>query len=301
VEKTFFYFSVSFTYQVCYTLSMNLKHLCDKTLLNDTKSLVFQERTCITKILHHLKEIETRRLFADLKFGSLFEYAVKELGYSEAAANRRIHSARLLKDMPELEKKFESGELNLTNATMASQLFKGEKIKDKEIKKKILKKIEGKTKKAAEKALQEFSTKKSEGQVLRIKVSDKTAEKFENLKRLLGSKELSHDELMDYIITAATEKIEKTDVRPRTAPAQRPDARVVNTQLKRAVYARDKGKCQNCGTNYKLEYDHIKPFSMGGKTTEENLRLLCFSCNQRQRIRMGLGIKKGPFRAPHFH
>lgn len=280
---------------------MNLKHLCDKTLLNDTKFLVFQERTCVTKILHHLKEIEARRLFADLKYGSLFEYAVKELGYSEAAANRRIHSARLLKDMPELEKKFASGELNLTNATMASQLFKGENIKDKETKKKILKKLEGQTKKGAEKALQEFSSKKPEGQTLKLKVSDKTLEKFEALKCLLARKDLNQDQLLDFMITAATEKIEKKDVKPRTAPegrprAQSPEARVVNTHLKRTIYARDKGKCQNCGSNYKLEFDHITPFAMGGKTTESNLRLLCFSCNQRQRIQMKL--KSG---APSFY
>ena len=37
---------------------MNLKHLTDKTLLTDIKALVIKEREFLTKILHHLKEME---------------------------------------------------------------------------------------------------------------------------------------------------------------------------------------------------------------------------------------------------
>lgn len=87
---------------------MNLKHLTDKTLLSDTKYLVSKEREISLKILHHLKEIERRRLFSDLGFGSIFDYTVHELGYSEPAAARRINSARLLRDMPEIEEKLKT-------------------------------------------------------------------------------------------------------------------------------------------------------------------------------------------------
>lgn len=54
---------------------MKLSHLTDKTLLNDTKNLVFSERRMTTRILHHLKEIEQRKLYADLKCTSLFDYS----------------------------------------------------------------------------------------------------------------------------------------------------------------------------------------------------------------------------------
>ena len=37
-------------------------------------------------VLDHLREIAARRLFLRRGFGSLFDYAVRELGYSEAAA-----------------------------------------------------------------------------------------------------------------------------------------------------------------------------------------------------------------------
>jgi 5-methylcytosine-specific restriction endonuclease McrA len=37
--------------------------------------------------------------------------------------------------------------------------------------------------------------------------------------------------------------------------------------------------CQGCGTGQNLQFDHIHPTRFGGKSTEENLQLLCGSCN----------------------
>ncbi|NMC87734.1 MAG: HNH endonuclease [Candidatus Moranbacteria bacterium] len=37
--------------------------------------------------------------------------------------------------------------------------------------------------------------------------------------------------------------------------------------------------CVQCGSKNSLELDHIIPFSLGGDTTEENLRTLCKNCN----------------------
>lgn len=49
---------------------------------------------------------------------------------------------------------------------------------------------------------------------------------------------------------------------------------------------RDKGKCThpNCNARRFLEYDHIKPLALGGKTNVLNLRLLCRAHNQRAAI-----------------
>ena len=83
---------------------MDLKHLTNKILLSDTKALALEYRMVTTKLLHHLKEVEKRRLFSDLGYASMFDYVVKELGFSESSAMRRIHAARLLADVPEIEK-----------------------------------------------------------------------------------------------------------------------------------------------------------------------------------------------------
>lgn len=67
---------------------MNLKHLTDKQLLSDLKFHVKNKRVSTTAVLHHLKEVERRKLFSDLKYASMMEYTMKELGYTEPA----IHS-----------------------------------------------------------------------------------------------------------------------------------------------------------------------------------------------------------------
>jgi hypothetical protein len=54
-------------------------------------------------------------LFAELGHPSLFAYAIGELGYSEAAASRRIEAMRAIREVAELEIKIESGELSLVN------------------------------------------------------------------------------------------------------------------------------------------------------------------------------------------
>ena len=82
---------------------MNLKFLSGSELLARTKSLVAEERRISADVLHHLREIERRRIFAEAGFTSLFAYCVEELRYSEGAAYRRINAMRLLKECPEIE------------------------------------------------------------------------------------------------------------------------------------------------------------------------------------------------------
>jgi hypothetical protein len=78
------------------------KDLSNEALLRNTHALVAEERKLTTEILWHMHEIQVRRLYAEKGFASLFEYAVQGLGYSEAAAGRRIAAMRLLVDVPEI-------------------------------------------------------------------------------------------------------------------------------------------------------------------------------------------------------
>jgi len=52
--------------------------------------------------------------------------------------------------------------------------------------------------------------------------------------------------------------------------------------VKEAVFDRDGGTCVQCGSNHKTHFDHIIPRSWGGADTEENLQILCQSCNLRK-------------------
>jgi hypothetical protein len=92
-----------------------LSELSTQELNAKIQSLVREERRLTVEVLRHLREVERRMLFAELGYPSLFAYATSELGYSEAAASRRIEAMRAMREVAELENKIESGELSLAN------------------------------------------------------------------------------------------------------------------------------------------------------------------------------------------
>jgi len=56
--------------------------------------------------------------------------------------------------------------------------------------------------------------------------------------------------------------------------------RHIPDDVKEQIWRRDEGKCVKCGSNEKLEFDHIIPFSKGGSNTARNIQLLCEKCNR---------------------
>jgi len=65
---------------------MNLKLKKDGELVTDIQILVQRERDTTLEILHYLREIESRHIYLERRYPSLFEWVVKVLGYSEGAA-----------------------------------------------------------------------------------------------------------------------------------------------------------------------------------------------------------------------
>lgn len=61
---------------------------------------------------------------------------------------------------------------------------------------------------------------------------------------------------------------------------QQTSSRQIPQHIKAAVFQRDQGRCVQCGSTSNIEYDHIIPFSRGGATSENNLQILCHSCNK---------------------
>lgn len=58
--------------------------------------------------------------------------------------------------------------------------------------------------------------------------------------------------------------------------------RFIPTQVKISVWRRDCGRCVECGSKERLEYDHIIPVSKGGSNTDRNIQLLCEKCNRKK-------------------
>jgi HNH endonuclease len=64
-------------------------------------------------------------------------------------------------------------------------------------------------------------------------------------------------------------------------------ARLIPSDVKRAVWKRDKGLCVQCGADDNLHFDHIIPYSKGGSSlVAENIQLLCVRHNLAKRDRI---------------
>ncbi|MGE5085193.1 MAG: hypothetical protein ACM3MG_02770 [Bacillota bacterium] len=105
---------------------MELAKISNHELLNRMNKLVQSERKLTHVILCHINEVESRRLYAELGFDSMFKYLTRHCGYGEDSAYRRLQAARLLKKTPEVAQKLENGTLNLTQLTQVQKCLKQE-------------------------------------------------------------------------------------------------------------------------------------------------------------------------------
>lgn len=67
------------------------------------------------------------------------------------------------------------------------------------------------------------------------------------------------------------------------APLRR---QAIPERVRHEVWRRDRGRCVDCGTRERLEFDHIVPVSRGGSNTARNIELRCESCNRRKSARI---------------
>ncbi len=302
---------------------MNLKNMSDQVLLERTENLVARERELLGEVLHHLKEIERRRLFSQLGYKSIFDYATKKLGYAEDQAARRISAMRLLKELPEIESKIADGSLTLTNLSMAQTLFRQESkrvsasmgdsgfSKDKKLE--FLSKIENKSKREAEKVVIAHSSEPAKLSAERMRAvtdthveikfiaSNELQQKLSKIKGLLAHSHpsLSMAEAINLLCDIAIQNLDPAEkVKERvkktgtTSKSPAPDIkRRITAGDRRQVWKRASSQCQNCGSTHALQIDHIQPKALGGSDEAHNLRLLCRPCNQRAAIN-SLGLTK---------
>jgi 5-methylcytosine-specific restriction endonuclease McrA len=72
---------------------------------------------------------------------------------------------------------------------------------------------------------------------------------------------------------------------PRVGAGESSDSRAIPAAVRRAVWARDGGRCAFVGTHGRctetafLEYHHCQPYAAGGKATVENIELRCRAHN----------------------
>ena len=103
--------------------------LSDQHLLQRIKELAAVEHHLKVVVIDHLLELERRRLYLSLGFSSLFEYAVRELGYSDGAAWRRIKAMRLCVEVKGARTRIQDGTLTLNAAAELQHAFERQERK----------------------------------------------------------------------------------------------------------------------------------------------------------------------------
>jgi 5-methylcytosine-specific restriction endonuclease McrA len=280
---------------------MNLKMLSDKEVLEGTESIVVRERAITAEVIAWLREVEDRKLYCDKGHGSLFLYCVKSLKYSEPSAQRRTDAVKLSREIPGICEKVKSGELSLTVVSQAHVFFRKEAKFGLAEKKEIVETLSHKSCRASERELLKHSSQPEIHIPDRVKpvsqthsqihfvASDEQIALFEKARGLLANAnpEMSWADLFQKVTEIALKKI---DPLQRTTPPARklqdPNTRTPNTALKFGILKKAGGKCENCGSIYRLNYDHIDPWMLGGETTAQNMRILCRGCNERHRIKV---------------
>ncbi len=307
-----------------------LKKLSDPELIGSLKNLITKERAVLTEILHHLKEVENRKLHLAQGYSSLFAYLTEGLGYSEAAAQRRLQSMRLIQSVPEVEQKLESGELSLSVASQLQSFLQnqdkrrkevGQKPISQEAKQALVEQFKGTSARQCEQQLAQLAPESvlprekvraitEDAFLLQFTVHQGLLSKINQLKALWSNQnpEGNMEKLLEKLVDMALEKADPIQKKPKKqgvlpkSEVKQGYSRYIPKSLRVRIWQRDRGQCQYrdpksgriCRSNHLLEIDHVYPLALRGENSPDNLRLLCRSHNQYRQERLeAMGSRRG--------
>ena len=129
---------------------------------------------------------------------------------------------------------------------------------------------------------------------IQFTVTRETHEKLRRVQNLLRHAIPNGDpaEIFDRALTLLLDDVGRTKLaatdHPRRSGPTAPGTRHIPAAVKRAVWARDDGRCTfvgtdgRCGETGFLEFHHVVPYAAGGAPTVENLQLLCAAHNKHE-------------------
>lgn len=100
--------------------------LTNEELLKELRIKSKQEQNLTLEVIELIREVNERKLFLKLGFGSLFDFVTKDLGFEPSSAMRRIQAARIVSELPEVRNKIENGCLSLSVVSQVQSFFKKE-------------------------------------------------------------------------------------------------------------------------------------------------------------------------------
>jgi hypothetical protein len=293
-----------------------LRKMGSTELLKRAARLAKVERRITAAFVETLCEIDSRRIFSEEGYASLWAYVTKGLGLSESSAQRRIQAARLVRDAPEAKPALENGTLSLSNAAQLQGFRQRERKK------------KGKAPDAGEliQATASLSQRECEAALIAISpeampnkerdrpvspqgdhelkftVSKELYDKLQKIKGLIAhaKPEASYAELLEHLADSELKRLgKKTGIGMEVEPTRTAAAEVekknplprgkrvyLPAAIKRAVGSRSGGRCEftthegrRCSSTYRLQIDPIVQLAHGGSNDLANLRQLCRNHN----------------------
>lgn len=258
-----------------------ISSLSDATIENTLRTKAAAERQLTLEVIELLEEVDRRKLHLARGFGSLLEYCVRELKYSESSAYRRISAMRVVRDVPEVKSALQNGSLNLNTVAQAQTFFKAqEKQQNKnmrqnkmilEQKKDVLRELHGKSSRQADRLLAEIlptsapviketvRAVKDERTQVTLVFSKELNEKIEKLKSHLSHRVPSgrYLDLLEYLVGEKLKKIEGSQKSKRAAqvkslcreatpaPVLAKSSRYISMPVRRRVWSKANGRCSH--------------------------------------------------------
>jgi HNH endonuclease len=293
------------------------KNKSDSELMTDLEVLRLKETNVIADIVLHLAEVETRGIYREAGYSSLFTYCTECLGYSEGGAARRVRAAKCLLKTPSVYEQLKSGQITLCSLSEVAPIVTDKNHVE------VFKAITGVSKRTAQEIAISFgapvqkkrsvirskkvvltppveliNTDSSKIEAKSEKLYSFSFEVKEDVKALYDEASLitgntKPEELFEKLLkefVARKTKEPKVIANPNIVKAKDPKvttvSRAISLKTKRQVYKRDNRQCtyvskdgKRCSKRHNLEIDHVQPFSLGGSNDLNNLRLLCKSHN----------------------
>ena len=263
-----------------------LEKLNDRELMRKTNYWVKEEKRVTRELLNHLYEIHSRRLYCDYGYNSLHKFLVKHYKYSDSQAYLRVKAVKLMTRCPKVKEHVKNIPLSqaceIEKAITHKETLDQKKMTSKETLD-LFSKVKDQSARASEAILrEELSLPLPKKKTITIHDTDK----FERVRKIYG--DVSDHELIDILLEKSLREVE-LNKRTNKSKGVSKTSSVFSAKSKREVLKA--GRCSKCEAKSKLEFDHIKPKGIGGKSTSCNLRLLCRSCNQREGVKV-FGKKK---------
>ena len=269
----------------------------DEELVARLGQLLDSERQLAADLLCHMAEVDSRKLYAERGYSSMYAYATEGLGLSEAQAYRRIRVARTARRRPELFEDIATGRLTISGIDiMASHLDAagGSELLDaargrssREIRHLVA------AARPEPKVPDSISPLDGEWVVVRFAAARSIEEKLEEARGLL-SHSVPGGNLADIFERALDALIEKTRKR-RFAETPSPTgsrkagkrSRHIPAEIRREVATRDGGRCQfvgkdghRCDSSAFVQFHHVDAYGRGNGHSAARMMMLCATHNR---------------------